>query len=91
MNGSVNLNFYPLHLTFSFIFYLFFFPILSVHFLYVETSEYYTKNNSFQKNGPKGTVVKIALAKSDDLHMWVDMLGVPKDKMFYFGKAKIGN
>ena len=25
LNGSVNLNFYPLHLTFSFIFYLFFF------------------------------------------------------------------
>ena len=82
--------YYQLLLTFSFIFYLslfsfFFFHILSVHFLYVEIGEYYAKNNPFQKSGPKGAVVKIALAKSDDLYMRVDMPGVPNDKMFYFG------
>ncbi|KAK7816828.1 putative 57 kda heat shock protein [Quercus suber] len=54
-----------------------------------DSDEYYAKNNPFQKSGPrttqKGAVVKIALAKSDDLYMRVDMPGVSKNKMFYFG------
>ncbi|KAK9984669.1 hypothetical protein SO802_034194 [Lithocarpus litseifolius] len=45
----------------------------------------YARNNPFQKSGPKGAVIQIALAKNDDLYMRVDMPGVPKDKMFCFG------
>ena len=79
----LNLFYYQLlNVLFHFYFFLFF---LFVHFLCVETVEYYAKNKPFQKSGRKGAVVKIALAKSDDLYMRVDMPGVPKNKMFYFG------